>query len=73
MRASTRDLIVVAVLGLAAILVLLAWQPLGPWVTLGIVVLAALVAIAVYRMRPAPAAHAAADRAPLALRRTDAQ
>jgi hypothetical protein len=72
MRLGTRDAIAVAVFALGALLVRLAWHPLGPWLSLGIAVLAALVAVVVYRARP-PLEHAVEDRSPVALHRTEAQ
>jgi hypothetical protein len=71
MRARSRDAIVVAVFALGAVLVRLAWHPLGPWVALVIAFATALIAVGVYRMRPT--SHAAEDGSRLVLRGTDGQ
>jgi hypothetical protein len=56
MRASMRDVVVITVLLVAALLVRLAWQPLGPWVSLAIAFGAGLTATAVYRVQRRPRA-----------------
>jgi hypothetical protein len=64
-RAKVRDAIVVAVLLATGVGVLLAWHPLGPWVSLAMVFAAGLTAIVVYRVegRAAPTS-AASEGAP---------
>jgi len=52
MRAHIRDVVVVAVLVVAALAAVLAWHPLGRWATLLIALAGVLIAAGVYRARP---------------------
>ncbi len=64
MTARARDGVAITTFLLAAVMVRLAWAPLGPWVSLGIAFASALVVAATYHLSSPPQAHHGAPPAP---------